>query len=143
MTVNHGVLGSSPCSGAFWEFSSAGSEHLPYKQRVGGSNTSTPTNEKFFEETSIISKSFLFLVGRQIYLRGGAIRNKKRLYYERASIYFEFVWASRRATRKGVKRSRLCLRSSQSVNSHQEAIREGCFFLFYISPIFCKIIIKI
>ncbi len=24
-------------------FSSAGSEHLPYKQRVGGSNPSTPT----------------------------------------------------------------------------------------------------
>gem|GEM_PF-5612777 len=27
-------------------FSSAGSEHLPYKQRVGGSNPSTPTNLK-------------------------------------------------------------------------------------------------
>ena len=27
-------------------FSSAGSEHLPYKQRVGGSNPSTPTNSK-------------------------------------------------------------------------------------------------
>ena len=26
-------------------FSSAGSEHLPYKQRVGGSNPSTPTSE--------------------------------------------------------------------------------------------------
>ena len=26
-------------------FSSAGLEHLPYKQRVGGSNPSTPTNE--------------------------------------------------------------------------------------------------
>ena len=25
-------------------FSSAGSEHLPYKQRVGGSNPSTPTS---------------------------------------------------------------------------------------------------
>ena len=34
-------------------FSSAGSEHLPYKQRVGGSNPSTPTiasekSEAFF-----------------------------------------------------------------------------------------------
>ncbi len=28
------------------EFSSAGSEHLPYKQRVTGSNPVTPTNEK-------------------------------------------------------------------------------------------------
>ena len=27
----------------FRAFSSAGSEHLPYKQRVGGSNPSTPT----------------------------------------------------------------------------------------------------
>ena len=26
------------------ELSSAGSEHLPYKQRVGGSNPSAPTN---------------------------------------------------------------------------------------------------
>jgi putative endonuclease len=30
----------------YWGFSSAGSEHLPYKQRVGGSNPSTPTNQK-------------------------------------------------------------------------------------------------
>ena len=28
------------------EFSSAGSEHLPYKQRVGGSNPSTPTKPR-------------------------------------------------------------------------------------------------
>ena len=28
------------------EFSSAGSEHLPYKQRVGGSNPSTPTQRR-------------------------------------------------------------------------------------------------
>jgi hypothetical protein len=31
---------------SFWGFSSAGSEHLPYKQRVGGSNPSTPTTQK-------------------------------------------------------------------------------------------------
>ena len=29
-------------------FSSVGLEHLPYKQRVGGSNPSTPTNKKRF-----------------------------------------------------------------------------------------------
>ena len=34
-----------PFSGeVLWEFSSAGLEHLPYKQRVGGSNPSTPTS---------------------------------------------------------------------------------------------------
>ena len=32
--------------GGFRAFSSAGSEHLPYKQRVGGSNPSTPTKTK-------------------------------------------------------------------------------------------------
>ena len=29
-----------------WELSSAGSEHLPYKQRVGGSNPSAPTKKR-------------------------------------------------------------------------------------------------
>ena len=32
----------------FRAFSSAGSEHLPYKQRVGGSNPSTPTTSPLF-----------------------------------------------------------------------------------------------
>ena len=31
-----------------WAFSSAGLEHLPYKQRVGGSNPSTPTRQPLF-----------------------------------------------------------------------------------------------
>ena len=36
-------------------FSSAGSEHLPYKQRVGGSNPSTPTRRKrdFFNKVPL------------------------------------------------------------------------------------------
>ena len=104
MTVNHGVLGSSPCSGAdtrglriessasrarppkgrmtpsrpqekirakicrienfaylcnaqaiFRELSSAGSERLPYKQRVGGSNPSAPTPEAFHESERLFS----------------------------------------------------------------------------------------
>jgi hypothetical protein len=33
----------SGCLEKDWEFSSAGSEHLPYKQRVTGSNPVTPT----------------------------------------------------------------------------------------------------
>ena len=37
-------------------FSSAGLEHLPYKQRVGGSNPSTPT--KFYEAQEIKSRAF-------------------------------------------------------------------------------------
>ena len=41
----------------FRAFSSAGSEHLPYKQRVGGSNPSTPTN---LDRTFICSIFFFF-----------------------------------------------------------------------------------
>ena len=40
-------------------FSSAGSEHLPYKQRVGGSNPSTPTS------SFAILRGFLFLTYMQ------------------------------------------------------------------------------
>ena len=99
MTVNHGVLGSSPCSGAIArglqkeifqrqhnrvqrvnkvsvdsnfieversavpslserEFSSAGLEHLPYKQRVGGSNPSTPTKSR---RQFLLSSFFVFV----------------------------------------------------------------------------------
>ena len=39
-------------------FSSAGLEHLPYKQRVGGSNPSTPTKKRLFR---IISATAFFI----------------------------------------------------------------------------------
>ena len=39
-------------------FSSAGSEHLPYKQRVGGSNPSTPTTNK-----GVSNEAPLFIAG--------------------------------------------------------------------------------
>ena len=42
LSVRH-IDKPSRYSFVYWEFSSAGSEHLPYKQRVGGSNPSTPT----------------------------------------------------------------------------------------------------
>ena len=46
------------------EFSSAGSEHLPYKQRVGGSNPSTPTKSLkeiwgFFYAQALLMLGFL------------------------------------------------------------------------------------
>jgi hypothetical protein len=43
-----------------WEFSSAGSEHLPYKQRVGGSNPSTPTSSLEIFGAFFILKSLGF-----------------------------------------------------------------------------------
>ena len=44
------------CSPKKWELSSAGSEHLPYKQRVTGSNPVVPT----FIKAANILRLFLF-----------------------------------------------------------------------------------
>ena len=44
-------------------FSSAGSEHLPYKQRVGGSNPSTPTKKK---DLQVIVSLFFILYNSAI-----------------------------------------------------------------------------
>ena len=46
----------------FWEFSSVGLEHLPYKQRVGGSNPSTPTRH-IKKSGSFESDFFVFVPG--------------------------------------------------------------------------------
>ena len=44
------------------EFSSAGLEHLPYKQRVGGSNPSTPTLiQKSVNQAFSLNGLFLFV----------------------------------------------------------------------------------
>ena len=40
----------------FWALSSVGSEHLPYKQGVAGSNPAGPTKAKF----NIVFRLFLF-----------------------------------------------------------------------------------
>ena len=42
------------------EFSSVGSERLPYKQRVGGSNPSTPTKKHMSEAAGISCGFFVF-----------------------------------------------------------------------------------
>ena len=55
------------------EFSSAGSEHLPYKQRVGGSNPSAPTKKGLR-----ISGAFLFYGGLVIH---PAFKNRKSILY--------------------------------------------------------------
>ena len=50
-------------------FSSAGSEHLPYKQRVGGSNPSTPTEKidipRLCDENCILKKGAFSSAGSE------------------------------------------------------------------------------
>ena len=58
------------------EFSSAGLEHLPYKQRVGGSNPSTPTNKRS-NEMSSNRHLFVLYALTQVYLQANAYRTKE------------------------------------------------------------------
>ena len=55
-------------------FSSAGLEHLPYKQRVGGSNPSTPTKTKLGCE-----KSHPFFLSAQLLIRMKKVKNSEVL----------------------------------------------------------------
>ena len=74
------------------EFSSAGLEHLPYKQRVGGSNPSTPTKSRRLIQVVfffVFVDGFVQLVApRQTCLRsemsvGELLRNYKFCAYSR------------------------------------------------------------
>ena len=131
MTVNHGVLGSSPCSGARGSLAQL-VQSICLTSRGSAVRIRQLPQTKKNEETSIISKSFfLFLIGRIKKIWGRPIRNKKKvlaLFSGELLHFFEFVWASRRAERKGVKRSRLSLRSSQS--EYRDWVSRS--FLFYI-----------
>jgi putative endonuclease len=60
-----------------WEFSSVGLEHLPYKQRVGGSTPSTPTKPCSDMQGFLIHPSFMFLT----YILFSAIRDKYYIGY--------------------------------------------------------------
>jgi putative endonuclease len=55
----------------YWEFSSVGSEHLPYKQRVGGSSPSTPTQKV---KGSLISEPFFMPFN--VYILYSSIRDR-------------------------------------------------------------------
>jgi putative endonuclease len=45
-----------------WELSSAGSEHLPYKQRVGGSNPSAPTQKPPIKLGGFFMPAFFYIL---------------------------------------------------------------------------------
>ena len=60
----------------FWAFSSAGSEHLPYKQRVGGSNPSTPTSKA--ETYTYIGRLAQLVQSICLTSRGSAVRIRQR-----------------------------------------------------------------
>ena len=61
----------------FRAFSSAGSEHLPYKQRVGGSNPSTPTklNIDFGRLAQLVQSICLTSRGSAVRIRQRPLRS--------------------------------------------------------------------
>ena len=59
----------------FWEFSSAGSEHLPYKQRVTGSNPVTPT--KKYKACKISLQAFFVFILKKKKENGAGFINLK------------------------------------------------------------------
>ena len=67
----------------FWAFSSAGSEHLPYKQRVGGSNPSTPTTRFLVLICSLFGRLAQLVQSICLTSRGSAVRIRQRPPNER------------------------------------------------------------
>ena len=59
-------------------FSSAGSEHLPYKQRVGGSNPSTPTFNLIFKTHNSFGRLAQLVQSICLTSRGSAVRIRQR-----------------------------------------------------------------
>jgi hypothetical protein len=59
------------------EFSSAGSEHLPYKQRVGGSNPSTPTKVFIYEDLFYLIMVRVYFIFRTCLSADRQVRNIK------------------------------------------------------------------
>ena len=62
----------------FRAFSSAGSEHLPYKQRVGGSNPSTPTENIFKRKRKTFGRLAQLVQSICLTSRGSAVRIRQR-----------------------------------------------------------------
>ena len=117
-------------------FSSAGLEHLPYKQRVGGSNPSTPTVLKDFISIEIES-FFCFIIV-------SLIRFKREVKYFFPLI---FRWLSRESR----MRNSFCLKikvllikiKKCSFKIKSYTIESSCFFKFFSSSRKLIIISKI
>ena len=62
----------------FRAFSSAGSEHLPYKQRVGGSNPSTPTPKENWSNFPFPGRLAQLVQSICLTSRGSAVRIRQR-----------------------------------------------------------------
>ena len=117
-------------------FSSAGLEHLPYKQRVGGSNPSTPTVSKDF--ISIEIESFLFY-------NSFSYSFWKR--HKNISFLLIFRWLSSESR----MRNSFCLKNKSALDKNKKCsfkiksytIESSCFFKFFSSSRKLIIISKI
>ena len=97
-----------------WALSSAGSELLPYKQRVGGSNPSAPTKHSFLLICNLNNGRIAQLV-QSICLtsRGSAVRIRQRPPHLFMSVFLELVFES-------------------------VSVRAAAFLFLYALPIFYK-----
>ena len=71
-------------------FSSAGSEHLPYKQRVGGSNPSTPTRKNSLFLKALFGRLAQLVQSICLTSRGSAVRIRQRPPQKAISQIFPF-----------------------------------------------------
>ena len=116
------------------EFSSAGLEHLPYKQRVGGSNPSTPTRTNEAMRCRVIDIFLFYMLWCKLACRQMHIKQKKLLINSLRSEVLVRVPAASGTKRRQAEQ--IHLRSSQSVNSHKtKTAFQRSFFVITLSAL--------
>ena len=105
------------------EFSSVGSEHLPYKQRVGGSNPSTPT-----EASTKVEAFFMSLFWSGISKRVVAQPSTPTVASEKPGAIFLCIFVKYISRKFEVKRR-------TAFNSHSVALEKSEVFFYQF---FCR-----
>ena len=107
------------------EHSSVGSEHLPYKQRVGGSNPSAPTNiQKDFQEAESL---FLF----------GVIFQEFILFF----FFYSIVLSIKLIAESGIQKGILYFRIEAQIKKSNPDVQFLKFLISFFSSGICRVII--
>ena len=130
-------------------FSSAGSEHLPYKQRVGGSNPSTPTEGSYFSCRMLFGRLAQLVQSICLTSRGSAVRIRQRpqpksidqiSLFGRLAQLVQSICLTSRGSAVRIRQAEG--RRFESVNAHVEFRQDAEFFVFihffFCMPEFCR-----